>query len=223
MTQQQTILELAIPTRMWQTFDYLPPERDFAVGEWGPGMRVLAPFGKRSLVGVLLNIKELTTVAAEKLKPVLFRIDQVPVLNNAVLNLCRWASDYYHYPLGEVIAQALPKLLRQGKEYSEESVEQWKHDTKSTSLHLTLNPYQQRAIEVIHSTTGFQTYLLDGVTGSGKTEVYFHAIETLLSEGKQILLLVPEIGLTPQTVQRFEQRFKAPVVLLHSEMSDKKS
>ena len=65
------------------------------------------------------------------------------------------------------------------------------------------------------------TWLLDGITGSGKTEVYFRTIETVLEKGKQALVLVPEIGLTPQTVNRFRARFNLPIVVLHSGLSDR--
>lgn len=80
---------------------------------------------------------------------------------------------------------------------------------------------QATAIAAINQQHGrFNISLLEGVTGSGKTEVYLQSIESLLREGKQILILVPEIGLTPQTVSRFETRFNIPVGVLHSQLSD---
>lgn len=85
---------------------------------------------------------------------------------------------------------------------------------------LALNNEQKQALEQIN-TQQFNAYLLDGVTGSGKTEVYLQAIERVITEGRQALVLVPEIGLTPQTVQRFRARFNLPVATLHSGMSDK--
>ncbi len=66
----------------------------------------------------------------------------------------------------------------------------------------------------------FSPWLLDGVTGSGKTEVYLSVLENVLAEGRQALVLVPEIGLTPQTIARFRARFQAPVDILHSGMND---
>ncbi|WP_323813975.1 primosomal protein N' [Cellvibrio sp. NN19] len=69
--------------------------------------------------------------------------------------------------------------------------------------------------------TCFKTYLLDGATGSGKTEIYLQAIEQCLAQGKQALVLVPEIGLTPQTVQRFQRRFNLPIAVLHSGLNDR--
>lgn len=84
----------------------------------------------------------------------------------------------------------------------------------------TLNPSQQAAVEAIRAADGFASFLLDGVTGSGKTEVYLQAIAHCLAQGKQALVLVPEIGLTPQTLARFRARLRVPVHALHSALSD---
>lgn len=84
------------------------------------------------------------------------------------------------------------------------------------------NPEQAVAIAGINACNqSFTPILIEGVTGSGKTEVYLQTIEEILKKGKQVLILVPEIGLTPQTVSRFEQRFGIEVGLLHSQMNDK--
>ena len=82
------------------------------------------------------------------------------------------------------------------------------------------NPQQQQAIDALQGAEGFQPFLLDGVTGSGKTEVYLQAICHCLQQGKQALVLVPEIGLTPQTLQRFRSRLGIPVHALHSGLND---
>ncbi len=84
-----------------------------------------------------------------------------------------------------------------------------------------LNPAQINAITQINAAAGFQTYLLQGVTGSGKTEVYLQVIAHYLRQGQQALVLVPEIGLTPQTIARFEQRFPLATTTLHSKLSDR--
>ncbi|WP_258531376.1 DEAD/DEAH box helicase family protein, partial [Xanthomonas oryzae] len=83
-----------------------------------------------------------------------------------------------------------------------------------------LNEEQQAAAAAIRAHRGFATYLLDGVTGSGKTEVYLQAIADCLAAGRQALVLVPEIGLTPQTLGRFRARLGVPVHALHSGLSD---
>lgn len=86
---------------------------------------------------------------------------------------------------------------------------------------LQLNPAQALAVSAVQQGTGsFSRFLLEGVTGSGKTEVYLQCISPLLAAGKQVLVLVPEIGLTPQTLARFAQRFAAPLQIWHSNMTD---
>ena len=82
------------------------------------------------------------------------------------------------------------------------------------------NAEQQAAIDAIDTTAGFAPFLLEGVTGSGKTEVYLHAIAACLARGRQALVLVPEIGLTPQTLARFRARLGVPVHALHSGLTD---
>ena len=86
---------------------------------------------------------------------------------------------------------------------------------------LTLNAEQQSAVDSIHAAKGFTAFLIEGVTGSGKTEVYLQSIEAVVAKGHQVLVLVPEIGLTPQLVERFNHRFNAPIVALHSGLSDR--
>ncbi len=94
---------------------------------------------------------------------------------------------------------------------------------KLAKLPHTLNHEQSQAVTAIHKaieSQQYQGFLLNGVTGSGKTEVYLQAMQPVLEAGKQVLILVPEIGLTPQTKARFSQRFSASILLLHSGLSD---
>ena len=87
---------------------------------------------------------------------------------------------------------------------------------------LLLNAQQQQALNALSASLGcFQPFLLEGITGSGKTEVYLRLIQAALDKGLQDLVLVPEIGLTPQTVRRFQARFSEPVALLHSGLNDR--
>ncbi|MCM5704152.1 primosomal protein N' [Larsenimonas salina] len=86
---------------------------------------------------------------------------------------------------------------------------------------LTLNREQTDALATLHTGLGtFFPTLLHGVTGSGKTEVYLQLIDAVLRRQQQALVLIPEIGLTPQTLTRFERRFSVPIVTLHSGMND---
>lgn len=87
---------------------------------------------------------------------------------------------------------------------------------------LTLNDEQQHAYQsIVNSLDKYHAFLLFGVTGSGKTEVYFQVMQKVLDQSKQVLILVPEIGLTPQFVERVQKRFSNPLALLHSKLNDK--
>lgn len=89
-----------------------------------------------------------------------------------------------------------------------------------TKNKLTLNKEQALAVSQVSLCEGFHVWLLQGVTGSGKTEVYLQVMEEILKKGQQILVLVPEIGLTPQTIRRFNLRFNVPIAVMHSNMND---
>lgn len=97
----------------------------------------------------------------------------------------------------------------------------WDNGALHNSSEIRLNDAQQQAVDTISTDLGrFNCYLLEGVTGSGKTEVYMQVMAQVLDSTRQCLVLVPEIGLTPQTIARFEKRFNCPVVSLHSGLSD---
>ncbi|QIQ20268.1 primosomal protein N' [Zophobihabitans entericus] len=99
-------------------------------------------------------------------------------------------------------------------------VTDWRPDFSVNPTRIILNNQQKKAIDRINQEAQFTTWLLEGVTGSGKTEVYLTVLENVLAQGKQALVLVPEIGLTPQTIARFKQRFNAPIDILHSGLND---
>lgn len=102
------------------------------------------------------------------------------------------------------------------------TIKQWQDTASFNPSPFALNQQQSDALALINQQLDdFSVFLLEGVTGSGKTEVYLQALETIILQGKQALVLVPEIGLTPQTIKRFEQRFNVPIVILHSAMSEK--
>ena len=102
------------------------------------------------------------------------------------------------------------------------SLEPATHSGTATPSAHVLNPAQQHAVDTILARFGeFAAFLLEGVTGSGKTEVYLTLMEQVLAQQQQALVLVPEIGLTPQLVARFQQRFPVPLAVLHSGLSDR--
>ena len=127
------------------------------------------------------------------------------------------------------IGSAIWSALK-GKDYVEEIImpteqKSWQQalgDNPVVNLdnRLTLNKQQALAFSQLLFQEGFNVWLLEGVTGSGKTEIYLQYIEEVLKKGKQVLVLVPEIGLTPQTVRRFQARFNVEIDVLHSNLND---
>lgn len=211
-------LQVAIASPLMQLFDYIAP--DTCSTALLPGMRVKVPFRNKETIAILVGTSDKTDVPANKLKQALEVIDDTPIVDKDIFTLCQWASDYYHHSLGDVFANALPAALRQGKPLLDPAVPT--PQTQLSTPSLTLNQEQAEAVAaILQSTTSFQTFLLDGITGSGKTEVYLKVIATLLQQDKQILVLVPEIALTPQMVERFTSRFDVPIATIHSNLTQK--
>ena len=132
-----------------------------------------------------------------------------------------WRDQVATLEFNDAALQALRKkglcdLASETPEFSD-----WRTNYAVSGERLRLNTEQATAVGAIHSAADtFSAWLLAGVTGSGKTEVYLSVLENVLAQGKQALVMVPEIGLTPQTIARFRERFNAPVEVLHSGLND---
>jgi len=298
MTQDWKRLRVAVPVPVAEGFDYrwpgpLPPPL--------PGTRVRVPFGRGERIGIVIEAQGGRRVEDSALKYVREVLDQEPLIDGELMRSLEWAAAYYHHPIGDVLAQALPGLLRQGRpsrapaepafrltaaghaidraglrarsprqkaaldllaaspgsaaaalraagvardtlrrlenkgwiepappepsgdaagtaslfrdepSSASESRESAPRDTPPT-----LTAEQHAAVETLRAANGFVTALLHGVTGSGKTEVFLRLIGDALARGRQCLLLVPEIGLTPQLVGRLEKRFGSALAVFHS-------
>ena len=210
-----SIVRVALDVPLPRLFDYRADDARDA----DAGLRVRVPFGNGHKLGVIVEVVEISDQPCEKIKPVECILRDMPPLPADWLALCDFCSRYYQHPLGQVMAFALPPLLRRGKLPRPRKVS---HDgTPSAKSVPTLLPEQQAAVQANQAAGRFETFLLHGVTGSGKTEVYLRAIDTALTAGKQALMLVPEIALTPQLEQRVSERFPlAHVVAAHSGVPD---
>jgi primosomal protein N' (replication factor Y) len=282
------VLQVAIDTPLRHLFDYWTPENP---GRHVPqvGVRVQVPFGRRRAIGVVAAMASKPEIAKAKVRAADRILDAEPLFDAATLELLCWAARYYHHPVGEVLAAAMPAALRHGVALDEiaeswritasgmseglgatarrarrqnellarlaaegplrtEALNPWRDavrelarrgwielveqpraaapgrhelDAILTTAGPTLNADQQAAFAAIEATLGqFAVHVAFGVTGSGKTEVYLRAIEAVLKRGGQALVLVPEIGLTPQLLARFRERFNAGLAVLHSGLSD---
>lgn len=216
-------LRIALDRPLRQLFVYLPPAGCSARIE--PGMRVRVPFGRQQLIGFVIDAIETAELPAKKLKPVLEVLDSEPVLDAGALALLQWAAEYYHHPIGEVLAAALPKSLRLGAPVKPGPKERRKSVVEAATARKPapdLGKSQRDAVECICASMGkYAAFVLHGITGSGKTEVYLHVVERVLARGAGALIMVPEIGLTPQLVGRFRERFDAPVAVMHSALTDR--
>lgn len=190
------------------------------------GDRVVVPFGRRHAVGVVLELAADSAIAADKLKSVVRVLRDAPPLTIDDLRLLRFAAEYYHYPLGQVVLGAFPQRLKRIPSATKRKLRA-RPEAKVEGLPAAapvhpLTKTQAHAVEAISAHLGrFQAVLLWGVTGSGKTEVYLRIAEKVLSRGEQVLMLVPEIALTPQLEAMVRARFPAtPLATLHSGLNE---
>ncbi len=283
---EKGILRVAVNAPLFRLFDYrVPPTGGTAAH---PGCRVKVPFGRRRIVGLVVDVAAETDVPQGKLRQATEVLDDEPLLGADDLWMLRFVSSYYHHPIGEVAAAALPTLLRQGRplldkqqvvgltpkgaaveigELERRAPRQCqllallaeRHPRTADDLETAmpgwrrvlpamqdkgwlsvneqvfsppaprtvdpidgppLNDEQRHALAAIGDCDEFRATLLHGVTGSGKTEVYLRVMQAVIAAGRQVLVLVPEIGLTPQFVSRLEARLGTPPALLHSALTD---
>jgi primosomal protein N' (replication factor Y) len=190
------------------------------------GQRISVPLGRRKAVGVVL--REESVLPSVPCKPIDSILEQEPSFTPLQMEFLQWASQYYLTPLGEMLRTALPAGLTHVKASVRRRLKISKGEKKSSTFEnrsstLTLTSSQQKVVEAISRPSqenAFGVHLIHGVTGSGKTEIYFSVIQELLKKGKQAICLVPEISLTPQTLDRYAQHFPLQVLAYHSGLSE---
>ncbi|HCM40826.1 MAG: primosomal protein N' [Bdellovibrionales bacterium GWC1_52_8] len=220
------ILSVAVPRPLEGLFTYRVPDEllsSIQVGGW-----VRVPFGRSEIHAFIVeppkNISELQEGLDPKtLKSVIEVGHQGMILTPDVLELCRWAHDYYAAPLGEVLHCAVPPAAL-GLKNAKKEVRELKFVPIEMKSHPLTDDQKAavRELETIKTKTGSRIGVLHGVTGSGKTEVYLEIARNTLAEGKGVLLLVPEIALTSQLHQRLEEGLGVAVGLWHSAVADGK-
>ena len=279
-----TIARLAIDVPVGTLFDYCSDELD----PRDIGRLAVVPFGRERKIGVIVEIADSTDLPAARIKPIIRVLRDAPALAARDLALLKFAADYYCYPIGMAVVNALPALLRQAKtghpghlrltavgkaivpealpsralvqrlvlkmlkeaEVVELSVvagmapsardvlrrfiaKGWVEPTaqpvaaQAMRAHVRasaplLNDEQNAAsVAILQALHQFMPFVLFGVTGSGKTEVYLHVVDAVLKQGRQALILLPEIGLTPQFQALIAARFPAtPLATLHSGLNE---
>lgn len=290
---EQTYAEVALPVPIRRTFTYRLPEK--MRGRVRHGSRLTVPFGNRVLTGFAVELfDELpadSTVEDTAVKDAVDLIDEEPLITEEILELTRWAADYYMASWGEMLKASLPagidplketlvkpkhrksvRLLRSPLDADKLSVKQFdavemlqrQHgemlftelqeaadiggstintlakrgivqirivevlrdpmpDARLPAIeNFELSPEQTAALAQIENSirkAGYQTFLLHGVTGSGKTEIYIRAMKTALAHDRSAMMLVPEIALTPLFSRQLRGVFGQEVAILHSNLS----
>lgn len=210
MSEHSSVVQILLPIAIDQPFDYLLPDNI----DCTPGDFVEVPFRGRTATGVVWG-KE-TTGYSGKLKEVVRRL-ALPGISLENREFITWVARYNLTPLGMVLKMMLPVALEQRAKARKKlniGVPDLNHSgmvSLSESQEIAANAIQ-KAIE----TESFQVFLLDGVTGSGKTEVYLSAMEAALKKNQQVVVLLPEIALTAQWLDRFHRRFGVEPLQWHS-------
>lgn len=209
------VLRVALDLPLHRLFDYVAVTASTA----DIGLRVRVPFGRSEKLGLIVDVVSESDWPLDQLKSAGEILRDLPPLPPDFFRLCEFASTYYQAPLGEVVLQALPVGL---KRLDPPARRNGRASRKPEPVQApALTDEQARALAAIDPAVGFSVNLLHGVTGSGKTEVYLRLVEQALAAGKQALLLVPEINLTPQLEGRVRARFPdVGVVSLHSELAE---
>ncbi len=227
------VLSVVLDAPLDTAFDYLWVASSETEQSPQPGQLVLAPFGRRQTIGLVIAVKGSSEVEPGKLRELLQVRGQMPALSGDWIALCRFAAEYYQRPLGEVALPSLPKGLRTESTVALDRAlkkvvqAQPQPGAESGVQRPKLNTEQQTAVDAILRAEGYQAHLLFGVTGSGKTEVYLHVTERVLQRERdagrqaQVLIMVPEINLTPQLEASVRARFPTlQVVSLHSQLAE---
>lgn len=199
------------------TYSFDPSKLDSADIRVTRGTAVQVPLGKRKVSGVVLGEAQENT-GDFKMKPIDQVISEYPPLHNTYMKWLEWVSHYYMHPIGKVVHSSFPPLKKQGQRKSKNPPV---IPDVAPAAPPILTEEQSKCLSSILSSSGFQTFLLHGVTGSGKTEVYLKLLETVLAQGKTALVLVPEISLTPQLIQRFAARFADKIAVIHSHLTER--
>jgi len=229
-----TVVQVVVDKPLAQGFDYLWDSEKCGL-EPAVGQLVEVPFGRSSLVGLVIKVGAHSDFDIQKLKAV-SAVAPIPPLDSAALRLMNFASQYYIHALGETIVPTIPPMWKKAANWekipkklinAEKKKENKNREIKSEGLitELQLNDDQQSALLNLRSIAAqkkFKAILLQGQTGSGKTAVFLNWLSSILQdEAAQVLILVPEINLTPQLERRVKAYFpNKNMAVLHSAISE---
>ena len=230
------VVQVVVDKPLAQGFDYLWDAEKLGISPQ-IGCLVEVPFGRSSLVGMVIKVSAHSDFEKDKLKSVA-KLAPLPPFDPAALSLMNFASQYYIHALGETIIPTIPQMWKKSENWekipqkllaAEEKKKKKDKQDKSEGFisEAALNGEQKQALKKLRESNAeknqFKAFLLQGQTGSGKTAVFLNWLMEALEEvGAQVLLLVPEINLTPQLERRVRAYFPdRHMVVLHSGVTEK--
>jgi primosomal protein N' (replication factor Y) len=206
-------LQIVLNVPLNQSFTYL--DIDGSADASRIGCRADIMFGNRHTVGYIVeegnSLPKCCPVAADKIRPIKKLLDDEPLFTPELASLSKWISEYYLCSQGEALAAMLPG----GRRETDAGGFSFADDISAVKPQ-SLSSEQQSAVDGILSESKTNLHYLYGPTGTGKTEVFLQAAEKLLSQGKGVIYLVPEIGLTQQVIEAVVSRFGNTAAVLHS-------
>ncbi|OIO38172.1 MAG: primosomal protein N' [Candidatus Omnitrophica bacterium CG1_02_46_14] len=210
-------IALAFPSK--GTFQYAVPKN--LTDQIAVGKRVFISVRNRVMVGYVVGLSSEKVVA--EIRDLNSVIDEAPILSAQFLALTKWIADYYLCSWGQAIEAALPAPFKKGKFFMKSRSKKMNVSPEvPVAEAFQMTPHQTEAYEKILAALKARMsakFLLHGITGSGKTEVYMCLVRELLKESRGSIVLVPEISLTPQAVERFSKRFGEGLAVIHSRLS----
>ena len=177
--------------------------------EFSPGDLVEVPLGKRTALGVVLDQVEEPTGLDWEIKEIQEKVPGSFRLTDGELSLYQWMSKYYHYSLGRLVFDCLPKIMKRPRKA--EFIQ-----GANVPFPYQLSPEQSDIVRQIETKNGFKQFYVHGVTGSGKSVIYLKIMQEILASGKSVQFLLPEINLTPQFTDFFTEHLNCPVYTYHS-------
>jgi len=217
------ILKVIIPLPLRKIFDYIL-SNNINIDSIKIGMRVLVPFGSKKLIGIIAKIQSYSMINFSKLRPIFLVIDSTPIISIDVLNLIIWTHDYYHYPIGNILVNVLPKQFLRKKYIEIDLYHNRKMLIENNIIHNKIENkriIQNNLNPIINNLSKFTVFLLNGISNDDKNAVYFQLINSVLFMGKQVLILVPEINDTINIMQMLSVKFHVDIIILHSNLTDK--
>ena len=209
----QKLISVALDLPISKLFDYYCNNSNARVGS-----RVKVPFGASTRIGLIVEINNLKIRKnSYKIRDIYELLDDKPIFSNELMKTSKWAATYYHHPIGQVLFNSMSPIHRKG---NAEPKKNFIDKPNNEPVNLKLNDEQLNVANNIYKDINkYQVNYLRGVTGSGKTEVYTHLSANILKNEGQILIMVPEINLTPQTVKRFQKYLSINPQEYHSNLT----